>query len=971
MKKVFVFLSVFALTIALIGFSAKNSTKSYAAGELFTEDPTISENEIPMYIMNSIYTTFPNDYNYAEAGDDQWGGAARMYPWNETRLQVKLVDDNGFTGKEYAIFFSGSTSATNSGTGNNLLFFALNPNTNKVEIARKDASSGNKLKYASDGAGLAMDPSLSHLRTNISGQDIVFDAYDMYGGDDQGNALYTRSVVFDGEGRMIYGIAPDTAYARNSALTNKLTPEYCFADGEVVKVEDGVVCDNFIEETTDPDTGEIVETPTEEPNYVYDRYVFRWVSAEEFASEDFVGVNEVAYLSEGWDAQKWDYATYEEESDGYVCIAFVRGAQSAYANSYTLTEAQLAVYTETCAANGLEAPTAATKRDFARQIYVPNGGMVYDFGYLDNQVNAAVDNFVKIFEMGYKYGRHVEEVGVDAEGNPIMQGMGYGKTVDFSAAPLYYNDNVTNGYSYQLMDGQNTIEVMVGEKFKPTNGLVYTGMSKYWAVPNDFTSFQADTSVLDMYVVVDGVTQVAPSTGYSSFEALKEDFMKDVNAFVAKKQGFTEQEDGTFAKPDGSVYTPVPAPAKMADGATQEDAKAALGGTTGVWYTTLNNELGSNGTYASFLLDDAMFAKWSWLYEYMNTKLAAASAIDLNKRTVPSPGNYTYAVWAFLAESPEITGWPASKADFSNGNARGWLDERTNLEKWQQLEIDTALDNVDKSYLVEYRVKNTVTNNESTFTIRYQVVDEYTPILKVNKDALLLSPTLVDGKAVMPVVDPYTFTTAYNARYNGKTILGDDISYKVHYSSETLDFANPTEGSHVVTAKVYNVTKYVEKSFTVKIEDMTAPIVKVYSDMVIGVGEVFLPSTAVYYAYDAVDGNLLAGNVRDWVDYSGKAPDTSKPGEYKVGLIVSDYAGNTFETTVNVTVIGSGAADDKLDEIAGAIDEQGVVINAQLAEIKDLLQADSGSSSCAMPAAALIQLVAASSLLVVFLRKRH
>ena len=728
MKKVFVFLSVFALTIALIGFSAKNSTKSYAAGELFTEDPTISDNEIPMYIMNSIYTTFPNDYNYAEAGDDQWAGAARMYPWNETRLQVKLVDDNGFTGKEYAIFFSGSTSASNVGTGNNLLFFALNPNTNKVEIARKDASSGNKLKYASDGGGLAMDPSLSHLRTNISGQDIVFDAYDMYGGDDQGNALYTRSVVFDGEGRMIYGIAPDTAYARNSALTNKLTPEYCFADGEVVKVEDGVVCDNFIEETTDPDTGEIVETPTEEPNYVYDRYVFRWVSAEEFASEDFVGVNEVAYLSEGWDAQKWDYATYEEESDGYVCIAFVRGAQSAYANSYTLTEAQLAVYTETCAANGLEAPTAATKRDFARQIYVPNGGMVYDFGYLDNQVNAAVDNFVNIFEMGYKYGRHVEEVGVDAEGNPIMQGMGYGKTVDFSASPLYYKDNVTNGYSYQLMDGQNTIEVMVGEKFKPTNGVVYTGLSKYWAVPNDFTSFQADASVLEMYVSVDGLTVVQPNTGYSTFQEVVDDFLGDIAKWAGKDVSEIKFDTAANFQSNfswGQFF------ATNADNANKPDYPSAE--QPSFWNVPEHRE------------------KWGWLIEEIyatmlkypggDTYTASLSHVENAKNSwyCGSPQTIAYAFWYFLTgQEHGYFGF-----HFQDGHNSEWLDTRSNLEKWQQYEIDTALDNVDKNYLVEYTVINNVTGNKSTYAIKYVVVDEYTPILNVNKDALLLSPTLV------------------------------------------------------------------------------------------------------------------------------------------------------------------------------------------------------------------------------------
>ena len=66
MKKVFAFLSVFALTIAFVGFGAKSAN---AAGELITEDPTLNENQIPMYIMDSIYTTFPAYYDYATAGD--------------------------------------------------------------------------------------------------------------------------------------------------------------------------------------------------------------------------------------------------------------------------------------------------------------------------------------------------------------------------------------------------------------------------------------------------------------------------------------------------------------------------------------------------------------------------------------------------------------------------------------------------------------------------------------------------------------------------------------------------------------------------------------------------------------------------------------------------------------------------------------------------------------------------------------
>ena len=62
---------------------------------------------------------------------------------------------------------------------------------------------------------------------------------------------------------------------------------------------------------------------------------------------------------------------------------------------------------------------------------------------------------------------------------------------------------------------------------------------------------------------------------------------------------------------------------------------------------------------------------------------------------------------------------------------------------------------------------------------------------------------------------------AYNARYNGVSIKGDDISQNIHFSSETLDFNNPTEGVHEVYAVVYNdVRHYAETKFNISITDL-------------------------------------------------------------------------------------------------------------------------------------------------------
>ena len=63
MKKVFAFLSTLLLTIAMVGVVAAGSHVK-AASDKITVDPTLAEDEIPVYIMDSIYSTFPNVYRY-------------------------------------------------------------------------------------------------------------------------------------------------------------------------------------------------------------------------------------------------------------------------------------------------------------------------------------------------------------------------------------------------------------------------------------------------------------------------------------------------------------------------------------------------------------------------------------------------------------------------------------------------------------------------------------------------------------------------------------------------------------------------------------------------------------------------------------------------------------------------------------------------------------------------------------------
>lgn len=946
MKKVFAFLSVFALTIAFVGFSAKPAN----AAELMTEDPTLNENQIPMYIMDSIYTTFPSYYDYATAGDDKWPGAARMYPWNETRFNCKLIDDNGeFTGQEYSLYFAGALNGQDAGAGNNILFYKLDDSGNPV-LARMNGG-----KWGS--SGVPMDPSLSHMRTNITGQDLEIDAIEFWSanGSDNGGNMYNRMLVFDKYGRMTSGISMDGTYVlpdAEGAQPVTIAPEYCYVNGAVEKIQEGTVCD--VDRVENEDTGEVTETT----KYITNRFVWQYFSAEEF---DPSTVNEVAYLSEGWDAQKWDYVN--EEEDGYVAIAFVSGA----GGNYKLTADQLAVYTATCEAQGLAAPDANTVRRMARTLRIPDGGWTYDFGYLDQGCVGLCEKFIDMFIDGYRYGRKVTVEVNEETGEEIIKGMAYQSTHDFSASPIYAVDKAYNGVSYQVMDGQNVIEVLQGETVYPSRNVAYAGMAKYWQVPGDLTSYTADTSVLEMYIKENGLNKVQPATGYTSLQAVIDDFFADIAAW--KGVDVSAIAFDTAANFQGNFSWGQFFPTNAAN-AANPDYKA--GDLTPFWSVAAHRE------------------KWSWLLDLMyntmvkydggDTYTASLSHLQTAKDAFycGSPQTIAYAFWYFLnGQQHSYFGF-----NFQDGRNVEWLDTRTNLEKWEQYSIDTSTVAVDTNFVVDFTVYNPNTNLQTELTLTYVVVDEYTPILQVNKNNLIYAPTVVAEKVQMPVIDKYTLCTAYNARYNGVAIKGDNISYKVHYTSETLDFDNPTEGAHKVTARVYNQTKYAEKTFTVYVEDITAPRVLTVDVITVAVGGYFDVLSGIIYAYDAVDGNLLDGNDdRTWyADNSVKPVDTSKEGKYNVSLEIWDKASNTAEVSYVVNVVAPEAYEDLSDEIASnkqAIEEaqnlfmeQFEELNEKIDSLNDYLE-EQFSSGCGSKSAVMVQFLAAASLLVVFLRKRH
>ena len=195
MKKAFAVMTTMLVALACFGFLTKAQV-SAAESKLFTEDPTLAEDEIPMYIMDSIYSTFPNYYNNEELPDEKWQGSSRMYPWNELKLRIAQYENGQPTGKYYAVYFTGALTHMDGndqvpGAGKNILVYHKNAN-GELQLARYDQGKLYENRNAAD-------PSLSHMNTNVTGEDIYFNMQELFkkvgdGADD--GRMYLASMVF-------------------------------------------------------------------------------------------------------------------------------------------------------------------------------------------------------------------------------------------------------------------------------------------------------------------------------------------------------------------------------------------------------------------------------------------------------------------------------------------------------------------------------------------------------------------------------------------------------------------------------------------------------------------------------------------------------------------------------------------------------------------------------------------------------
>lgn len=986
MKKLFALLSTFVLTLAIVGLSVKSPAQ--AASDKWTVDPTLAEDEIPMYEMGSIYTTFPNFYDNAAKPDDAWGGSSRMYPWNETRLRVAQYDAQGVaTGKYYAIYFSGLTSNVDSngdpasGAGNNINGYAYKITkdaegtvTSKVltTVRVKSNTYGtDKEKYTYDAT--PADPSLSHIRYNFTGEDIAYDGIQLGAQiGDSGNAMnfYNRMFVVDGQGRIIRGVGTDSFYLKagaDGAAADVWAPEFCYVDGKVVKYVEGVtVCDKVKEVQKDAEGNEMLDesgntiyVETEEDNFLYKRFVWEWF--EEMPTN----VNTASWKAEGWDCDLWDYVL-EDPNGGYLAIAFINGEGT----NHKINDEEREITNATRAAAEQEALVDGDHyRECVREIRVPAGGATFDFGYLDKQVATEVQKYNNIIRGSFYSGR--------------TEGTAEYKTYNFSTTGLKINEKVVDGNSYQLMDQvENYVEVMQGVTFNPAAIVNYEGLASVWKEEGNPLSYSKDLETLEytMYVSkndksVDGDMVVYKyaydgATNEEKKQAMIEDYLKDITDYLE------ENGDETFGTSEGKKAV------------TLNDLYPA---------GEINWELGGNTT-STFYGNETYRAKWLWLVNYVASVrkangLATAHFESVANGLCASPATLNAEIYNFFTNNHR-TSWPASsnykltdeEGNDTSANAYGFLPTKTNKEEFAGYTIDTSADEAGTIYTVKFIVENKLGGSKDTMVIHYVVADSYTPVITVNTANTFVYYNEVDGKMVLDSIDKMSLVTAYTSKYNGVTIKGSDITQYVTFDSPTLDFDNPVSGTHRVTAKVVWNGKEVIKQFNVVVEDIQAPIVDFVDSLVLEYGATWTPQLAVKSAVDNVDGNLFYSKLEWCVDQSsGNKVNTTKPGEYKVRVGVYDAIGNSVTSkNITVTVLPKAASVDDLkgleDSIAEVSSNVELIQNSvdelpSIDEIKEAVGEAGGEAVAAgcnsSSATGFIQLLAAGSLLVFLLRKKH
>ena len=236
MKKVFACLSAVVLMLVAFGLFAKPVMVSAVEVEegKFIEDPTLEEGDLPIYVMNSIRTTFPKLYD-ANAKPDENYGIGRDYYWNEIKLVVPRFEGNTPTGEQYTVYTQGSYSDSKKNAAATKIYIW---GVHEGEV-KTGTVTGATASYTGTYPPLFGDVSLSGVRYNVSGQEVVVnDIYHENGvvnGDGSTDCIY---IIFDGQGKAVRGAAHDNYFVAENVEAYGFNPLFGLKDGKIVIRED-------------------------------------------------------------------------------------------------------------------------------------------------------------------------------------------------------------------------------------------------------------------------------------------------------------------------------------------------------------------------------------------------------------------------------------------------------------------------------------------------------------------------------------------------------------------------------------------------------------------------------------------------------------------------------------------------------------------------------------------------------------
>lgn len=970
MKKVFAFLSALVLTFACVGLALQPVQAAEPAPGMFIVDPTLGENDIPMYIMDSIKTTFPKYYDNDALPDPNWQGAARAYAWNEIKLKITQFDENGPTGKFYTPYFAGVDSSTNpdkSGAGEMIYAYADQAKLDEVidGVDKGPANMGTvaltSLSYVrfnyqtADGKGGRIGQGSTTKITGVRNTPITIDLYT------EEPVKPITYLVFDAEGRAVRGLTHGAFFQ-----SENWTPLHGYAeDGSVVPVVDSQYTGirrkmvEIIDEEGNP-TGEFED---QGPDLITKKVLFQY-----FETEPTDQLNANGYLGEGWDPDKWDYylpqykvAILYTASDGkYGTIdeaeAKLAGKNVAVYNANDAKiaangdfgaiapsrEATIAEYNAAVAAYNTAATAAGKEtletlpvkaghvREAEAKATIPAGGIFYLFGYLDRGTGL-MEKFNELYLQAFKYGR---EEGYKGEV----------KTYNFSAGAVKVKEYFTSTSAFVPLDDKGNkkyIEVLPGTTIVPSKNLDVTPMATYWGEPDKVWTFKNDTSVLQYQVQLNGVTEVLPFP-YANKEEMVADFEKDFKAYMD-------------ANHPGKYFT-------VAQGLADINLYSYF------YY--------SNATSNTFLLNATYRAKWAWAVNYalkIRAQEKGASAVtafaDWEKNGYSgSPSTLFAEFYNFLAGTHR-TAWPATSDYTKEENAYGFLPEKSNEEEYNEFSIDTTGAQLNKNYVIKVDVTNTVTNSKSSVQITYRVVDAFTPILKLNQNAFFVNQGVL--------LDTTTLATATDGYGNSTMPYGNDISSDIDFVVEgpngVIDITKPLPaGRFTVIMTVQNKGKVDKKYATLVVADTEAPKIATEDRIYVPYGGTWTVAMGIKYAVDNLDGDLLRHKIpgHNPIVLNSDPIDTTKPGQYNVQFDVYDSAGN--KTSGQYRVIVADHDKDVLDQLDEVLDLVGDIHEQLLNEGGET----GGEAGCQMPAQGAFVtftsgLVLLASVAFLALRRKH